>query len=149
MPPNTLRRHRARDQGSASVEVIGFFFPMILMSIIVVAAAFNLSVSRLDLESASAAAARAASLQRNSAAAVTAADQAARNNLAGKAITCADLRVDTDVSQFRRGGTVTVTVTCTVRMADLARMNRDIPGTLTATSTSRAVIDLYRHLETP
>lgn len=142
-----MRRRRDRG-GATTVEIIGFFFPMMLISIMVVAAGFNLSVSRLDLESASAAAARAASLQRNPTAAATAATQAAQSNLAGRAITCADLQVQTDVSQFRRGGSVTVTVTCTVRLADLARMNSAIPGSLTATSTSRAPIDTYRRVET-
>ncbi len=145
-----LRRapHRHRDRGAVTVEIIGFFFPMMLISIIVVAAGFNLSVSRLDLESASAAAARAASLQRNPSAAINAAVQAAESNLADRPITCADLQVQTDTSQFRRGGSVAVTVTCTVRLADLARMNSAIPGSLTASSTSRAPIDTYRRVET-
>jgi Flp pilus assembly protein TadG len=141
--------HRQGDRGAVTVEIIGFFFPMMLLSITVVAAGLNLSVSRLDLESASAAAARAASLQRNPAAATTAAHQAAASNLDGRAITCADLVVQTDTSQFRRGGTVTVTVTCTVRLADLARLNDAIPGSVQASSTSRAPIDTYRRVETP
>ena len=142
-----LAARRRDDGGSVSVELAGFVLPAMLVTIVIVAAAFNLAISRLDLETASAAAARAASLQRSSAAAVTAARQAAEADLAGRAITCANLTVDTDTSRWGRGGSVTVTVQCTVSMATLARMS-GIPGTFTATSTSTAPIDTFRQLAT-
>lgn len=131
------------DRGSWSVEVAGFFLPCMLLAIVVVAAAFQLAISRLDLESASAAAARAASLQRSATAATTAALQAAETNLAGRSITCAELVVEVDTSRWQRGGSVTVTVTCTVNLSTLASMNA-IPGQMTASSTSTAPIDTYR-----
>jgi len=133
------------DGGSVSVELAGFVLPAMLLVIIIVAAAFNLSISRLDLESASAAAARAASLQRSAPAAVTAARQAAEADLAGRSITCANMTVTTDTSRWARGGSVTVTVRCTVTMGALARMSH-IPGSFTATSTSTAPIDTFRQL---
>jgi hypothetical protein len=131
------------DRGSWSVEVAGFFIPCMLLAIVVVAAAFQLAISRLDLESASAAAARAASLQRSAAAATTAAEQAAESDLSGRAITCADLVVTVDTSRWQRGGTVTVTVQCTVDLSTLAMANA-IPGQMTASSTSTAPVDTYR-----
>lgn len=140
--PRTWRRD---DRGSVSVELAGFVLPAMLLTIVIVAAAFNLSISRIDLETASAAAARAASLQRSPAAAVTAARQTAEADLAGRAITCATLTVTTDTSRWGRGGTVTVTVECTVSMATLSRMS-GIPGSFTATSTSTAPIDTYRQV---
>jgi len=140
-----LVARRREDRGSVSVELAGFVLPAMLVAIVIVTAAFTLSISRLDLESASAAAARAASLQRGPAAAVTAARQAAEADLAGRSVTCANLRVDTDTSRWRRGGSVTVTVRCTVSIAGLARMS-GIPGSFTATSTSTAPIDTFRNL---
>ncbi|SCL25917.1 hypothetical protein GA0070624_3202 [Micromonospora rhizosphaerae] len=147
--PTTVRRRRSLasavrgDRGAWSVEVAGFFLPCMLLAIVVVAAAFQLAISRLDLESASAAAARAASLQRSSTAATAAARQAAENDLAGRSITCARLVVAVDTSRWQRGGSVTVTVTCTVNLSTLAMMNA-IPGQMTASSTSTAPIDTYR-----
>ena len=133
------------DRGSWSVELAGFFLPCILLAIIVIVAAFQLTISRLDLESTSASAARAASLQRSPAAAVTAAQQAAEDDLAGRAVTCANLTVNTDTSRWGRGGSVTVTVRCTVSMGTLARTS-GIPGSFTGTSTSTAPIDTFRQL---
>jgi Flp pilus assembly protein TadG len=128
-----------------SVELAGFVLPAMLVAIVIVTAAFTLSISRLDLESASAAAARAASLQRSQAAAVNAARQAAEADLAGRNVTCANLTVTTDLSRWGRGGSVSVTVRCTVAIASLARMS-GIPGSFTATSTSTAPLDTFRDL---
>jgi hypothetical protein len=147
-PGNAWRRLTAAavsrgDRGSWSVELAGFFLPCMLLAIVVVAAAFQLAISRLDLESASASAARAASLQRSAAAATTAAEQAAESDLAGQSITCAELVVTVDTSRWQRGGSVTVTVQCTVDLSTLAMMNA-IPGRMTASSTSTAPVDTYR-----
>lgn len=133
------------DRGSIAVETAGFVLPALLVCVLIVAAAFNLSVARLDLEAASAAAARAASLQRTPDAATTAAEQAARDNLANRPVTCTDLQVTVDTSQWRRGGSVTVTLACTVTMRELARLNI-VPGSYQATSTSTSPLDTYRSL---
>jgi hypothetical protein len=76
---------------------------------------------------------------------VTAAQQAAEDDLAGRAVTCANLTVITDTSRWGRGGSVTVTVRCTVSMGALARTS-GIPGSFTGTSTSTAPIDTFRQL---
>ncbi|ROO60367.1 hypothetical protein EDC02_2230 [Micromonospora sp. Llam0] len=147
--PTTVRLRRAvavaarGDRGAWSVEVAGFFLPCMLLAIVVVTAAFHLAISRMDLDSASAAAARAASLQRSPTAATAAARQAAENDLADRSITCATLVVGVDTSRWQRGGSVTVTVTCTVDLSTLAMMNV-IPGRMTSSSTSTAPIDTYR-----
>jgi len=144
-PDRVVARTRRCDRGSASVELAGFVLPVMLLAIVIVAAAFNLSISRLDLQSASASAARAASLQRSAPAAATAARQAAEADLAGRSITCSQLTVTTDTRAWRRGGAVTVTVSCTVDLSTLARMS-GIPGQYTAISTSTAPIDTFRQL---
>jgi Flp pilus assembly protein TadG len=133
------------DRGSMMVELAGFLLPAIVLVMAIAVAALNLSVSRIDLEFTAAAAARTASLQRTPAAAADAATQTAQADLAARSITCADLRVSTDVSQWRRGGSVTVTVSCTVRVGALAGF-AGIPATLTAHSTATAAIDVYRQV---
>ncbi len=136
---------RREDRGSVSVELAGFVLPAMLVAIVIVTAAFTLSISRLDLESASAAAARAASLERNRDAAEDAAQQAAEDNFAGRNVTCANPTVETDLSRWGRGGSVSVTVHCTVAIASLARMS-GIPGSFQARSKSTAPIDTFRDL---
>lgn len=126
-----------------SVELAGFVLPAMLLAVIAVAAAFHLSVAKLDVESAAAAAARAASLQRSPATAVTAAQDAAAADLAGRSVTCTVLDVAVDTTRFTRGGSVTVTVTCQVDISTLTRTS-GIPGHYTATASSTSPIDTYR-----
>jgi Flp pilus assembly protein TadG len=136
---------RRGDEGSVAVEVAGFVLPVMLLAVIAVAAAFHLSIARLDVQSAAASAARAASLQRNATAAFTAAWDAAQADLTGRAITCAYLDVAVDTSRFTRGGSVTVTVTCQVDLSTLTRTS-GIPGHYTASATSTSPIDTYRQV---
>ncbi|WP_349876346.1 prepilin peptidase [Micromonospora sp. HUAS YX12] len=90
-----------------------------------------------------AAAARATSVQHGPQAAVTATPEAAGVDLAGGDITCADLSVVTDLS--RRGGSVSVTVGCSVCIASLACMS-GIQGSFTARATCTAPIGTFRHI---
>jgi Flp pilus assembly protein TadG len=146
--PTTLQRIRhCPDRGTVTVELAGFVLPAMLAVIVISAGLFNLSVSRLDLEFTAAAAARAASLQRTPTAASSAALAAAGTDLAARAITCNSLSVATDVSRWRRGGSVTVTIACTVSMQRLAGIT-GIPGRYTKTATSTAPIDAYRRITT-
>ena len=48
----------------------------------------------------------------------------------------------TDTSEFEPGGSVAVSVTCQVSLADLDLLG--LPGSTTRTATARAPIDLYR-----
>ena len=135
------------DRGSITVELAGFVLPAMVLAIIISAGLFNLAVSRLDLEFTAAAAARAASLQRTPAAAANAAQDAASTDLAARSITCNDLTVTTDVSRWQRGGSVTVTIGCTVSMQRLAGIS-GLPGSYTKTSVAAAPLETFRRIET-
>ncbi len=102
-------------------------------------AAVHLGRAAIDVNSAAAAAARAASLARTAPAATTAARNAATADLAGQ---CASLSVTVDTSAFHRGGAVTVTVACTVTTHGLTGIS--IPGSVTTRAASTSPIDLYR-----
>jgi hypothetical protein len=102
---------------------------------------FRLAGTRLDMNAAAAAAARAASMSGSPQAAVDVATQAAQANLADHARTCRPLTVTVDTGAFHRGGQVAVTVTCQMSTAGLTGF--DLPGTLTGSSTARAVIDSH------
>jgi Flp pilus assembly protein TadG len=89
---------------------------------------------------------RAASLARSSRAAVEAASGAVASDLAGPQRTrCATWNVQTDTARFAPGGQVVVTVTCQVRLTDLALLK--VPGTKTIRASYSAPIDRFRGLQ--
>ena len=102
----------------------------------------RLATAEGQVEGAARDAARAASARRS----VTAAGQAARveaeASLQDGGVSCRRLDVRADTSQFEPGGSVAVTVTCQVSLADLDLLG--LPGSTTRTATARAPIDLYR-----
>src|SRR6266545_2134190 len=134
VPPKTARR----DTGSVTVELalaVLLLTPLVFLII----GAFHLGRAVIDVNSAAAAASRAASLSRTASTATTAADNAATANLAGR---CARLHVTVDTSNFHRGGTVTVTVACTVTTGDLIGG----PGSLTPIASSTSPLDVYSNI---
>ncbi len=140
-PPHRTRRPPRRprgDRSAVSVE-IALAVPLIVLLLFLMATAVHLGRAVIDVNSAAAAASRAASLARTAPAATTAARNAAAADLAGQ---CAIVSVTVDTSGFHRGGTVTVTVACTVTTHGLTGIN--IPGSVTTKAASTSPIDLYR-----
>ena len=131
---------RRGDRGSVSVEIaLSVPLMVLLLLLFLLTAAVHLGRAAIDVNSAAAAAARAASLARTAPAATTAARNAASADLAGQ---CASVSVTVDTSVFHRGGAVTVTVACTVTTHGLTGIN--VPGTVTTRAASTSPIDLYR-----
>src|SRR5437764_2959654 len=126
------------DHGSIAVE-IALAVPLMVLLLFLLTAAVHLGRAAIDVNSAAAAAARAASLARTGPAATTAARNAATADLAGQ---CASLSVSVDTSAFHRGGAVTVAVACTVTTHGLTGIS--IPGPVTTRAASTSPIDLYR-----
>ena len=136
-----LRRLRAEESGSVATELVLLTPLLILMLLFVVALGRTVS-ARMEVDGAAAQAARAASIARDPATATAMAHQAATTALGSDHVTCADLTVTTDTADFTPGGQVAVTVTCTVDLADLVGLR--LPASQSISSTSTAVIDLYR-----
>lgn len=101
-------------------------------------------VAHLDsaVQRASAEGARAASLSATGESATDAAAAAVTANLAANAVPCAHLDVDAETSDFRPGGSVTVTVRCVADMSDVALLG--VPGSRTFVATSHQVVDRFR-----
>lgn len=145
--PRGLRRAATRaaqrlrgDQGSVAVE-LAIAIPMLVLVVLIVAATFVMGRATVDVNSAAAAGARAASLARNGNAATSAATSAARANLAGR---CARLSIDVATGGFRRGGQVRVTVSCTVTTRGLTGIG--LPGSSTFKASATSPIDVYRYV---
>jgi Flp pilus assembly protein TadG len=140
MPPCS-RPARARDGGSAAAELV-LVTPLLLIMLMLIVAAGRLVLARSQVDGAAAQAARAASLAADAAAAGPAAGAAARAALAGDAITCSQLTVTADTTDFTPGGQVSVTVSCTVSLSGLLLLR--LPGSETLTAAAAAPIDEFR-----
>jgi hypothetical protein len=98
------------------------------------------------VEQAAVDAARAASLARTGALADTAARDAASRSLADQDLDCATITIRVDTSGFRtrpgQSASVDTTVTCLLRLTDLALPG--LPGSKRISATAVSAIDTYR-----
>jgi Flp pilus assembly protein TadG len=136
------RRLRFADEdGSVTVELV-LVTPLLILFLFLVVAFGRLASSRIDVSGAAAQAARAASIARDPTSATAAAEQTATAALADESVTCANLNVATDTADFTAGGTVSVTITCHVDLADLAGLR--LPASTAVTGSAVSSIDTYR-----
>ncbi|MFD6949834.1 MULTISPECIES: TadE/TadG family type IV pilus assembly protein [unclassified Nocardiopsis] len=137
---STLCRNRCRDdRGSASVE-LSLLVPVLVVALVLMVIAGRQVSAALITQDAAAAAARAASLQRDAASARTHAYREAGRELDDRGVVCSLFTAVVDASGFEPGGIVEVRVACTVTVVDLGGLGGE--RTLTATSTSP--VDPYR-----
>lgn len=132
---------RRPEAGHAAIEIV-ILTPLLLILLLVVVAMGRMAHARQQVESVAADAARAASLERNTALSATAAKQAANASLGAAGMSCSGLTVGVDVSNYQPGGRVTVTVSCTARLADLTMAG--FPGLRTYRATSTVPIETWR-----
>jgi hypothetical protein len=117
------RLRRATGQrGSMALELVVLAPVLVLVVWLLGVYALRLAVANGDVEAAARDAARSASIARTAAGAQAAAAASAATSLASSRRVCRRLQVATSTStaDFRAGGTVTVTVTCAIRLQDLA-----------------------------
>ena len=136
-----LRRWGDGESGAVATELV-LLTPLLIVMLLFVVALGRLAGARLDVDGAAAQAARAASIARDPATASAMAQQTATAALGSDGVTCANLSVNTDTSQFEPGGSVAVTVTCTVGLSDLTGLR--LPASESVSSTASSVIDTYR-----
>lgn len=114
----TLKRARrvVSDRGSVSAEMVVLATPFMILVAVFLIFCGRAASAVIDVESAAAAAARAAADAPTPGAAITAAQDAVAATTAGSAWSCT---ASTNTAQHHRGGQVSVTVTCVVPMSDL------------------------------
>ena len=128
---------RRTERGSMAVEVV-LLAPVMMAFMMLVVAGGRYVAVRGDIEAASRDAVRAASLERNEAAAyATAVDTA--NAALQDVGRCQNAALG---GNFASGGTITVTLSCEVSYDGLGLIG--LPGSKTVTVTSAAPIDQYR-----
>jgi Flp pilus assembly protein TadG len=136
-----LGRLRGDETGSVTAELV-LLTPLLILLLLFVVGLGRLSGARLDVDGAAAQAARAASIARDPTTATAMAQQTATAALGSDHVTCAQLIVNTDTSQFIPGGSVAVTVTCSVSLSDLTGLR--LPASEQISDRFVAVIDQYR-----
>lgn len=134
---------RHPERGSAVLEaVIGA--PVIILLLVTLIGAGRVASAHQLVDDAAGDAARAASMARSRQAATAEAQQSATASLAGRGVSCSSRTITVDTTNWRPGGSVGVTLTCAVQLADLGvpifGASRDI------TAQAAAVIDVYRQL---
>lgn len=140
-----LRRLLADERGSNAAEIV-IIAPVIAMLILILVAAGRTALADNGTQSASYAAARAASLSRDAATATTAAQDAAQRAMDHAGIACLTLTVNVDTSGLNAPlgttGTVIASVSCDVNLSDITLPG--IPGSRTMTSSATSPVDAYR-----
>ncbi|CAL9330886.1 hypothetical protein SUDANB132_00070 [Streptomyces sp. enrichment culture] len=120
--------------------------PPLLMFVCLAIAGGRIVTSGAKIDAAAEDAARETSIHRTAASAQAAAQAAATESLNDQGITCASTSVNINTGGLSvplgQVGTVTVTVSCTVPLADL--LLPGAPGARTLTSTATSVVDQYR-----
>ena len=133
------------ERGSAAIETaIGA--PAFLLFIALIIGAGRIAIARQSVEAAAAEGARSASIARTQSTADHDAITSAAATLANQQLQCVTTRVVVDTSGFAKPvgppATVSVTVTCTVNLSDIAIPG--LPGTLPITETMTSPLDTYR-----
>ena len=133
----------ASQRGGAAVELV-LATPVIVVLLLFVVFLGRITTTEAELQDAAHSAARAASLARTPAVAVTAARQMAVAALGNRHLTCSPLAVAVDTATFRPGGEVVVTVTCTVDLADLAALH--LAGSHTFSTSFTEPVDRFENI---
>lgn len=115
--------------------------PVVLLILLLIIGGGRYVDARMEVTSAAAEAARAASLASDPLAAKEAGRRAAARTLENRGPSCATLTIDVDVSSFEPAGHVTATVRCSTDMSDVA--STGLPG-VTLAGSSTAPIEQYR-----
>ncbi|MHB1850537.1 MAG: TadE family protein [Acidimicrobiales bacterium] len=143
---SSVRRSRVRgrlrgERGAVATELV-LLTPLLIVMLLFVVALGRLAGARINVDGAAAQAARAASIATTPGGATAAAQQSVAAALGSDHVTCATLQVATDTARFAPGGSVAVTVSCSVALSDLTGLR--LPVTEHVTSTAISVIDTYR-----
>ena len=125
------------ERGTMSIEMV-VLVPVLLLITMVAVAGGRIVSAQGRVEAASRDAARAASMERS----VGAASTAANRSLSQADTANASCSAGVDVGGFRRGGAVTVSVSCRVKLSDLGLVF--LPGTTVVKAESSAPVDQWR-----
>ncbi len=134
----------AGERGSMALELVLLAPVIVLMVWVFGVYALRLAVANGDVEAAARDAARSASIARSADAARQTAAVSAATSLAASGRVCSSVQVAVSTADFQAGGTVTVTVTCTIPRSDLTPLGPG--GVKDVQQAYTAPVDPYRGL---
>jgi len=133
------------ERGSTTLELV-VWAPGLLLLIGLLTVAGRVNSANAAVEQAAVDAARTASSARSAAGARDSARASAQTTLAAQGLQCTTTTLTLDTSGFAtrpgQSATVTATVTCPVRLSDLAVPG--LPGTRTVSHTATSSLDTFR-----
>lgn len=132
------------DRGAFAALELVILFPFILVMIALVAAFGRVERGRQLVDQAAQAASRAGSLASTPYIATSAAHDAAKGTLRDGGLSCSNMSITLDTSQFRAGGTVVAHVSCVADLSGLTMAG--VPGAVTLTADSTSPLDRYRQI---
>lgn len=132
---------RKDERGVTAVEFV-LITPVLIAALLLTVGLARMAHARQQVESLAATAARAASLERNTAQSAARGIQMAKLSAGSRGLSCTPLTVHVDVSSYEPGGVVTATVSCEIQLSDVAMVG--FPGSRTFTATSVVPIETYR-----
>ena len=136
---------RRDERGAAVLELVLLAVPVFLVLVFMAVGVGRLGQARADMDAAARDAARAGSIARSAEDAQAAAQASATEALAAHDLSCTDLAVNVDTSDFRAGGWVRVDLSCTIPLSDLTGMWS--PGSKVMQARDQAVVDTFRRAE--
>jgi Flp pilus assembly protein TadG len=139
-----MKQIRWRDErgDSGPLEMV-ILVPVLLALIALVVAFGRTTTARSDVEFAAQVGARAAAQANTAGAARARAEDVVSASLADSGLTCVERSVSVDTGDLRPGGRVSVTVSCTVSLDDVAHLRLAL-GSRTMTATASEVVDRNR-----
>lgn len=131
------------ERGAVSTEFAVVMTAFLTAFMLLIVFAGRVAQAENDVRSAAQEAARAASLAGTPTQADAEARRVAQANLTTSGLSCSNgLDVSVGLGDFRPGGWVSVTITCTASFSDVASLA--VPGSRSFTSTASEVVDTYR-----
>jgi Flp pilus assembly protein TadG len=129
------------ERGSAAVELV-LATPILVALMLFAVAGGRLSSTRAEVDAAARDGARAASIARSPGTAERDGQAAAEAALADRGLSCSNLTVTVDTTDFRPGGIVAATVGCDVDLSDLTGLG--LPGARTLSAHFAEPVDAFR-----
>ncbi|MPZ67610.1 MAG: hypothetical protein GEU83_19655 [Pseudonocardiaceae bacterium] len=135
----TQRHAAGAERGSMAVELV-IAAPVLLLVVMLILGVGRVAYADNQITAAAADAARAAVLDLANPA--TAAADAAEESLGSRGVSCTTMTTSTSLRHAHPGGSIAVTVVCTVRLRDMALPG--VPGQRRLTATARSPIERHR-----
>jgi Flp pilus assembly protein TadG len=130
------------DAGTGTIELV-LLAPIVVLFVLLVVVLGRIAETGAEVTGAARDAARAASMARTPGSAANAAHTAAASALAGENIDCSTgVSVSVNTSRWFAGGSVRVTVACTVRLSDVGFSM--LPGSRRMTASATAPLERFR-----